>query len=57
MRAGEPMEREIIFTGVGGQGIQLMAKVLAQTVVEEGKCARPTGSSRRIRGRPFSNRT
>jgi Pyruvate/2-oxoacid:ferredoxin oxidoreductase gamma subunit len=31
------MEREIIFTGVGGQGIQLMAKVLAHAAVEAGK--------------------
>jgi len=31
------MEREIIFTGIGGQGIQLMAKVLAQAVADEGK--------------------
>jgi Pyruvate/2-oxoacid:ferredoxin oxidoreductase gamma subunit len=30
------MEREIVFTGVGGQGIQLMAKVLAQAVAAEG---------------------
>ncbi|TMA59160.1 MAG: hypothetical protein E6J75_03810 [Deltaproteobacteria bacterium] len=31
------MEREIIFTGIGGQGIQLMAKVLAQAAADEGK--------------------
>jgi 2-oxoacid:acceptor oxidoreductase gamma subunit (pyruvate/2-ketoisovalerate family) len=31
------MEREIIFTGIGGQGIQLMAKVLAQAAISEGK--------------------
>ena len=31
------MEREIIFTGVGGQGIQLMAKVLAQAAASEGR--------------------
>jgi Pyruvate/2-oxoacid:ferredoxin oxidoreductase gamma subunit len=30
------MEREIIFTGIGGQGIQLMAKVLAQAAVDAG---------------------
>lgn len=30
-------EREIIFTGIGGQGIQLMAKVLAQAAATEGK--------------------
>jgi len=32
-------EREIIFTGIGGQGIQLMAKILAETVVREGRYA------------------
>jgi len=31
------MEREIIITGIGGQGIQLMAKVLAQAAAAEGK--------------------
>jgi 2-oxoglutarate ferredoxin oxidoreductase subunit gamma len=31
------MEREIIFTGIGGQGIQLMAKVLAQAAAGENK--------------------
>lgn len=31
------MEREIIFTGIGGQGIQLMAKVLAQAAASEDK--------------------
>jgi len=33
------MEREIIFTGIGGQGIQLMAKVLAQAAVDAGRYA------------------
>src|SRR5262249_23386762 len=33
------MEREIVFTGIGGQGIQLMAKVLAQAVADEGRHA------------------
>ena len=33
------MEREIIFTGIGGQGIQLMAKILAQAAATEGKHA------------------
>ncbi len=28
-------EREVIFTGIGGQGIQLMAKVLAEAAVAE----------------------
>ncbi|HVN86782.1 MAG TPA: 2-oxoacid:acceptor oxidoreductase family protein [Candidatus Binatia bacterium] len=31
------MEREIVITGIGGQGIQLMAKVLAQAAAAEGK--------------------
>jgi Pyruvate/2-oxoacid:ferredoxin oxidoreductase gamma subunit len=30
-------EREIIFTGLGGQGIQLMAKILAEAAVREGR--------------------
>jgi 2-oxoglutarate ferredoxin oxidoreductase subunit gamma len=30
------MEREILFTGIGGQGIQLIAKVLAQAVATAG---------------------
>lgn len=30
-------EREVIFTGIGGQGIQLMAKVLAEAAVGEGR--------------------
>ncbi|MGH7893791.1 MAG: 2-oxoacid:acceptor oxidoreductase family protein [Candidatus Binatia bacterium] len=33
------MEREILFTGIGGQGIQLMAKVLALAAADEGKHA------------------
>jgi 2-oxoglutarate ferredoxin oxidoreductase subunit gamma len=33
------MEREIIFTGIGGQGIQLIAKILAEAAVEEGQHA------------------
>ncbi len=32
-----PAEREVIFTGIGGQGIQLMAKVLADAAVAEGR--------------------
>ena len=31
------MEREVIITGIGGQGIQLMAKVLAQAATRAGK--------------------
>ena len=30
------MEREILFTGIGGQGIQLMAKVLADAAARAG---------------------
>jgi Pyruvate/2-oxoacid:ferredoxin oxidoreductase gamma subunit len=30
-------EHEIIFTGIGGQGIQLMAKILAEAATQEGK--------------------
>jgi Pyruvate/2-oxoacid:ferredoxin oxidoreductase gamma subunit len=30
-------EREILFTGIGGQGIQLIAKVLAQAAADEGR--------------------
>jgi Pyruvate/2-oxoacid:ferredoxin oxidoreductase gamma subunit len=30
-------EREIIFTGIGGQGIQLIAKVLAQAATDAGR--------------------
>jgi Pyruvate/2-oxoacid:ferredoxin oxidoreductase gamma subunit len=33
------MEHEILFTGIGGQGIQLMAKVLAQAVADTGRHA------------------
>ncbi len=31
------MQREVMFTGVGGQGIQLTAKTLATAAVEEGR--------------------
>lgn len=30
-------EREVVFTGIGGQGIQLMAKVLAEAATQEDK--------------------
>jgi Pyruvate/2-oxoacid:ferredoxin oxidoreductase gamma subunit len=30
-------EHEVIFTGIGGQGIQLMAKILAEAATQEGK--------------------
>ncbi len=39
MSTGHGMEREILFTGIGGQGIQLMAKVLAQAVAADGRHA------------------
>jgi len=31
------MEREVVITGIGGQGIQLMAKILAQAAAHEGR--------------------
>lgn len=31
------MEREVLFTGVGGQGVQLAAQVLAEAAVREGR--------------------
>ncbi|MHB8669472.1 MAG: 2-oxoacid:acceptor oxidoreductase family protein [Acidimicrobiales bacterium] len=31
------MEREIVLTGIGGQGVQLAAQVLAQAAVDEGR--------------------
>jgi Pyruvate/2-oxoacid:ferredoxin oxidoreductase gamma subunit len=31
------MEREVVITGIGGQGIQLMAKILAQAASAEGR--------------------
>ncbi len=34
---GIEVEREILLTGIGGQGIQLMAKVLAQAAAGEGR--------------------
>src|SRR6185436_702086 len=37
-RSGRPsMEREILFTGIGGQGIQLAAQVLARAALSEGR--------------------
>src|SRR5262245_35677389 len=38
------MEREILFTGIGGQGIQLGAQVLAQAAVAEGREVMAFGS-------------
>src|SRR5262249_7044556 len=34
---GGDMEREIVITGIGGQGVQLVAKLLAQAAVREGR--------------------
>ena len=31
------MEREILFTGIGGQGVQLAAQVLARAAIAEGR--------------------
>src|SRR5687767_9152295 len=31
------MEREVLFTGIGGQGIQLAAQVLARAALAEGR--------------------
>jgi len=31
------MEREVVVTGVGGQGVQLIAKLLAQAAMREGR--------------------
>lgn len=33
------MEREVVFTGIGGQGIQLIARILAEAAVEDGQHA------------------
>lgn len=49
-------EREIIFTGVGGQGIQLMAKVLAEAAVAEGRHVMLFGSYQgMMRGGPSAS--
>ncbi len=37
MRPTQASEREVVFSGLGGQGIQLMAKVLAKAAVADGK--------------------
>jgi len=36
-RSSDMTEREVIFTGIGGQGIQLMAKVLAEAATKAGQ--------------------
>jgi 2-oxoglutarate ferredoxin oxidoreductase subunit gamma len=38
------MERELILTGVGGQGVQLAAQVLARAAVREGRCVMLLGT-------------
>src|SRR5215468_9223818 len=39
MAASRAAEREVIFTGIGGQGIQLMAKILAEAAIQQGRHA------------------
>ncbi len=38
------MEREVLFTGIGGQGVQLAANVLAHAALEEGRDVQVFGS-------------
>ena len=38
------MERELLVTGIGGQGVQLMATVVAQAAVAEGRAVQLFGS-------------
>ncbi|MGZ4207588.1 MAG: 2-oxoacid:acceptor oxidoreductase family protein [Actinomycetota bacterium] len=38
------MEREILLTGIGGQGVQLAARVLAEAAVAEGRSVQLFGS-------------
>ena len=38
------MEREILFTGIGGQGVQLAANVLAHAAMVEGRDVQLFGS-------------
>jgi Pyruvate/2-oxoacid:ferredoxin oxidoreductase gamma subunit len=38
------MERELVLTGIGGQGIQLAAQVLARAAIAEGRSAQMFGS-------------
>jgi len=37
------MEREVTFTGIGGQGVQLAAQVLARAATLEGRYAQSFG--------------
>ena len=38
------MERELLFTGIGGQGVQLAAQVLARAAIAEGRSVQMFGS-------------
>jgi Pyruvate/2-oxoacid:ferredoxin oxidoreductase gamma subunit len=38
------MEREVLFTGIGGQGVQLAAQVLARAALHEGREVMPLGT-------------
>jgi 2-oxoacid:acceptor oxidoreductase gamma subunit (pyruvate/2-ketoisovalerate family) len=38
------VEREVVLTGIGGQGVQLAAQVLARAAIAEGRCAQMFGS-------------
>src|SRR6478752_9338931 len=38
------MERELVLTGIGGQGIQLAAQVLARAAIAEGRSVQMFGS-------------
>jgi 2-oxoacid:acceptor oxidoreductase gamma subunit (pyruvate/2-ketoisovalerate family) len=39
-----PAERELVLTGIGGQGVQLAAQVLARAAIAEGRSAQMFGS-------------
>ncbi len=41
---GGCMERELVLTGIGGQGVQLAAQVLARAAIAEGRSAQMFGS-------------
>src|SRR5690554_4235932 len=52
----DPAEREVIFSGIGGQGIQLVAKVLAEAAVAEGRHVMLFGSYQgMMRGGPSTS--
>ena len=38
------MEREILWTGIGGQGVQLAAQVFARAAVKEGRVVMMLGT-------------